>query len=260
MSLTYAEYLKLEEILSLQSPQSDGPEHDEMLYIVAHQVYELWFKEILHELDFFILRLKGDEVSQALHILKRILTILKVQVAQMDILETMTPFGFKAFRDRLETASTIQSFQFREIEFVLGLKEPDALACFPDGSEARSRLEARLTQPSLWDAFLQVLNRSGYPIPQEVLSRDVSKPTPSSPEVQNILHDVYRHDPTHTRICERLVDMDEGLQEWRYRHVKMVERTIGVLFGTDGTSGLDFLKTTLMKPAFPDLWAIRSRL
>lgn len=258
--VTYSTYLKLDELLALQRPLSDGPEHDEMLFIVIHQVYELWFKEILHEIDYLQRLLASDDTPRALHTLKRILTILKVLVAQLDVLETMTPLEFLSFRNRLESGSGFQSFQFREVEFGLGLKRDGTAERYPEGSEARRRLAARYAQPSLWDGFLRYLARNGYPIPEEHLSRDVTRPVEPSPEIQRILIEVYRKDPMLTQICERLVDLDEGVQEWRYRHVKMVQRTIGTKMGTGGSAGAEYLATTLSKPAFPDLWAIRTEL
>src|SRR5512144_1647963 len=256
MPVTYSSYLKLDELLSLQQPLSDGPEHDETLFIVIHQVYELWFKELLHELDYLkSLLLKGD-APRALHTLKRILTILKVAVAQIDILETMTPLEFLTFRERLESGSGFQSFQFRELEFALGWKQADALTRYPEGSEHRRRLERRWSEATLWDAFLRFLARGGSPVPAAQLARDVTRPVAPSPEVQRLLIDLYRRDPVTGSICERLVDLDEGLQEWRYRHVKMVERTIGTKRGTGGSSGAEYLRSTLFRPLFPDLWAI----
>src|SRR5213592_3098977 len=151
---TYGSYLKIEELLSLQQPRSDGPEHDEMLFIIIHQVYELWFKELLHEFDRIARLLTGDEPHRALHTLKRILTILKVLVAQLDILETMTPLEFLSFRARLEAASGFQSSQFRQLEFVLGMKRAAAVERFPEGSSGRDALERRYREPTLWDAFL----------------------------------------------------------------------------------------------------------
>jgi tryptophan 2,3-dioxygenase len=258
--VTYSSYLKLDELLSLQRPLSEGPEHDEMLFIVIHQVYELWFKEILHELDYLQRLLAQDDTPRAQHTLKRILTILKVLVAQLDILETMTPLEFLSFRDRLESGSGFQSFQFRELEFALGLKPSGRVEHYPEGSAARRRLAERYAQPGLWDGFIRYLARKGHPIPLEQLSRDVTKPVESSPEIQRILIEIYRSDPLLTELCERLVDLDEGVMEWRYRHVKMVQRTIGTRMGTGGSSGAEYLATTLSAPVFPDLWAIRTEL
>ena len=246
-AVTYSNYLKLDELLSLQQPRSEGPEHDEMLFIVIHQVYELWFKELLHEFDRVRRLLEDDESHRAQHALKRILTILKVMVGQIDVLETMTPLEFLSFRSRLEAASGFQSDQFRQIEFVLGHKSVDAPRRFPEGSRARIALERRFDEPTLWDAFVHYLSREGYQVP------------PAS-DLQATLVEVYRRDPKNAELCERFVDLDEGIQEWRYRHVKMVERTIGARTGTGGSSGAAYLRGTIGDPLFPDLWAIRSRL
>ena len=246
-AVTYSNYLKLDELLSLQQPRSEGPEHDEMLFIVIHQVYELWFKELLHEFDRVRRLLEDDESHRAQHALKRILTILKVMVGQIDVLETMTPLEFLSFRSRLEAASGFQSDQFRQIEFVLGHKSVDAPRRFPEGSRARIALERRFDEPTLWDAFVHYLSREGYQVP------------PAS-DLQATLVEVYRRDPTNADVCARFVDLDAGIQEWRYRHVKMVERTIGARTGTGGSSGAAYLRGTIGDPLFPDLWAIRSRL
>src|SRR5262249_53481780 len=156
--------------------------------------------------------------ARALNTLKRVLTILKVVVAQIDVLETMTPLEFLSFRARLESGSGFQSSQFREIEFLLGAKNPNALERYPAGGAARARLERRLREPTLWDAFLHYLVGKGYPIPAEQLERDVAVPAEPSPVIQRILIDAYRRDEMTSTVCERLVDLDEGLQEWRYRH------------------------------------------
>ncbi|MEJ2153183.1 MAG: tryptophan 2,3-dioxygenase family protein [Gemmatimonadota bacterium] len=244
--------------MALQKPESD--EHDEVLFIIIHQVYELWFKQLLYELDHLCRLLRKGEAAPALHTLKRILTILKLAVAQTDILETMTPLEFVAFRDRLETASGSQSFQFRELEFLLGMKRPNMLGDFDPDSEGQNRLKQRLIEPTVWDALVSYLLRRGYAVPTDLLQRDVTQPVEPSPGMQAVLLRIYREDPEAMELCERLVDLDEGVQEWRYRHVKMVERTIGEKQGTGGSSGVRFLKKTLFHPAFPDLWAIRSEL
>jgi tryptophan 2,3-dioxygenase len=259
-TVTYGSYLAVDELLALQRPRSEGPEHDEMLFIVIHQVYELWFKQLLHEVDRVIALLDQRDPFRAQHSLKRILTILKVLVAQLDILETMTPLEFQSFRQRLEAASGFQSDQFRQLEFALGNKSKTTIDRFPEGSRARAALAQRFAAPTLWDAFLKYLSREGYAIPAALLSRDVSARIEPSEELQTTLIDLYRRDPQHAEMCERLVDLDEGLQEWRYRHVKMVQRTIGAKIGTGGSSGAQYLATTLMTPIFPDLWEIRSRL
>jgi tryptophan 2,3-dioxygenase len=260
MALTYAKYLKLDELLSLQQPASADPDHDETLFIVIHQVYELWFKQILHELDYLEVLLEKRDSPRVLHTLKRILTVLKVVVAQVDVLETMTPLEFLSFRDRLESGSGLQSYQFRELEFALGLKDPRAIDRYAPGSLERQRLERRYGAPTLWDSFLRYLQREGYGIPEAQLSRDVTLVITLDQDVQRILIDIYRKDSMVAEVCERLVDLDEGLQEWRYRHVKMVQRTIGTKPGTGGSSGAEYLLSTLNRPIFPDLWAIRTDL
>jgi tryptophan 2,3-dioxygenase len=263
MPVTYASYLRLEDLLALQTPLSegpDGPEHDEMLFIIIHQVYELWFKEVLHELDHLKGLLEGDDTPRAQHTLKRVLTILKVLVAQIDVLETMTPLEFLSFRDRLESGSGFQSFQFRELEFVLGHKRRGAVDHYPEGTSARELLEERYRAPTLWDSFLRYLVVRGYEVPRPELERDVTRGVGPSPELQELLIRIYREDPVVSSVCERLVDLDEGIQEWRYRHVKMVERTIGKRHGTGGSAGAEYLVTTLFRPLFPDLWEIRTEL
>jgi tryptophan 2,3-dioxygenase len=183
-----------------------------------------------------------------------------VTVAQLDILETMTPLEFLSFRARLEAASGFQSNQFRQIEFLLGAKNESALSRFPEGSAGRIALEQRLLAPTIWDAFLHYLAREKYPVPTGHLTRDFSKPVEPTPEIQQILLDVYRNDAKSAEICERLVDLDEGIAEWRYRHVRMVERTIGNKPGTGGSRGAAYLQSTIGRNLFPDLWEIRSRL
>lgn len=259
-AVTYSTYLRLDDLLALQQPRSEGPEHDEMLFIVIHQVYELWFKAVLHELDRVVALFRADESYRAQHTLKRILTILKVLVAQLDILETMTPLEFLTFRARLESSSGFQSNQFRQLEFALGAKRHEALARYAEGTQGRRALERRYREPTLWDAFLNYLAREGYPVPRSQLSRDHTQPVAASPEIQDILVAVYRNDVKNSELCERLVDLDEGIAEWRYRHVRMVERTIGTKPGTGGSSGAAYLQTTVGRNLFPDLWAIRARL
>lgn len=260
MPVTYWNYLKIEELLSLQQPLSDGPEHDETLFIVIHQVYELWFKEVLHELDYLGRKLIANDTPLALHTLKRVLTILKVLVSQIDVLETMTPLNFLSFRDRLESGSGFQSWQFRELEFALGRKDAKAIERYPDGHPGRGALLSRYRAPALWDAFLRYLDANGYRLSDDITERDVTQSVVASPSIQQVLLAVYRENPTVTAVCERLVDLDEGLQEWRYRHVKMVQRTIGTRGGTGGSSGAEYLAATLHQPVFPDLWAIRTEL
>jgi tryptophan 2,3-dioxygenase len=257
-ALTYSSYLALDEVLGAQRPRSE--EHDELLFIVIHQIYELWFKQLLHELGYLQRRLEMGDSSRALGTLKRILTILKTIVAQIDVLETMTPRQFTTFRNRLDAASGFQSAQFRELEATLGRRDASVADHYPPRSEARRRIADAMARPSVLDSFLRYLAAQGFGVPRETLDRDVSQPLAPSQAVQDALVDVYRVDGPEAQVCERLVDLDEGLQEWRYRHVKMVERTIGDKAGTGGSSGAEYLRTTLFQPAFPDLWAVRGRL
>jgi len=260
MTVTYATYLQLDRLLSLQAPRPGELEHDETLFVIIHQVYELWFKEVLHELDFLQQLFRSNNTPLAGATLKRILTILKTLVAQIDVLETITPLNFLAFRDRLESGSGFQSAQFREIEFILGKKGRPSFERYPEGSKSRQQVERRFEEPTLWDAFLHYLAKSEYRIPNTLLQRDYTHVYEPSPEVQRILVDVYKKNPAVAQIAERLVDLDEGFMEWRYRHVKMVQRTIGTKPGTGGSSGAEYLMQTLNQPAFPDLWAIRAEL
>ncbi len=257
MPLTYHSYLKIESLLDLQHLRSKD-EHDEMLFIIIHQVYELWFKEVLHEIDFVIRMLKEDEIIRAGYKMKRVLTILKVMVHQVDVLETMSPLEFLSFRDFLESASGFQSYQFRELEFALGKKSKHHLERFPEGSTMRKKLEERFNKPSLWQAFLEYLSQKGFPVSDAL--PEASAVSQSAETVQQTLISIYKNNPEISRFCELLVDLDEGLQEWRYRHVKMVERTIGSKQGTGGSPGVDYLQKTLFKPLFPYLWEIRTSL
>src|SRR5438128_5202291 len=188
-----------------------------MLFIVIHQVYELWFKEMLHELAYLAQLLRTNDTPRALHTLKRILTVLKVMVAQIDVLETMTPLEFLSFRDRLESGSGFQSFQFRELEFVLGVKHPAALARYPQGSEPRRRLETRYREPTLWDAFLAYLARNQYPVPASLRGRAVRRPPEPSREMQQGLITAYRTNPAVASVCERVVGLGAGVNVRRQR-------------------------------------------
>jgi tryptophan 2,3-dioxygenase len=257
-SLTYSSYLALDEVLGAQRPRTD--EHDELLFIVIHQVYELWFKQLVHELTEVQRTLEAGDTDRTLHLLNRVLKILKTLVAQIDVLETMTPLQFTSFRDRLESASGFQSAQFREIEAILGRRDASAPAAHPEGSLARARIEAAQRRRSLWASFLAYLAARGHVLADYVLARDVTLPPEPDIRVQDVLVGVYRADADAALVAERLVDLDEGFQEWRYRHVKMVERTIGTKRGTGGSAGVEYLRTTLFQPIFPDLWEIRSRL
>lgn len=267
--VTYISYLKVDELLELQQPLSDGPEHDELLFITIHQVYELWFKQILHEIAAAQISLKAGDTHRSLALLGRVRTIMKTCVSQLDILETMTPLQFNSFRARLTSASGFQSAQFRELEAVLGRRDQAGANAEKNsgmgmaehlipGSSARARVESAMARPSLWDSALHYFN-SRSPMPEEVLLRDVTKNWVPNEAVQGVLIQLHKNDPEASMIGEALVDFDEGLQEWRYRHVKMVERTIGKKIGSGGSSGAGYLASTLFAPVFPDLWAIRSQ-
>jgi tryptophan 2,3-dioxygenase len=257
---TYASYLKINELLALQQPLSDGPEHDETLFIIIHQVYELWFKQQLHEAGHLATALEGGNVDVAMTTLERMLKILKTMVAQIDVLETMTPTSFLSFRKFLAASSGFQSAQFRAFEFVLGYKRRTPLDNYSQDSPERAMLEDRLKQPSIWRCLLTLLATQGVNVPEEALAGEISEATAPCEALQPVLIRVYREDPPLRSLLERFVDLDEGIQEWRYRHVKMVERTIGFKQGTGGSSGVEYLRTTLFLPLFPDLWAIRSEL
>lgn len=257
---TYGSYLRIDELLSLQHPLSEPEEHDELLFIIIHQIYELWFKEVLHELDELIEHLDDDHPALGGHQLKRVLKIFKTLVAQLDVLETMTPLEFISFRSFLANSSGFQSAQFRELEFLLGAKSPEHLDRFAANAREHANLMRRYQHPSLWDAFVRYVSRQGHPIPASFLERDVTEPIVASEGIQTALVEIYRNDPALTRLCESLTDLDEGLQEWRYRHVMMVQRTIGNKQGTGGSSGVEYLRSTLFRPVFPDLWAVRAVL
>jgi tryptophan 2,3-dioxygenase len=254
--VTYSRYLRLDQLLSAQQPRSG--EHDEMLFIVIHQIYELWFKQLLHELGKLQSELESGSTTHAMRTLRRTLAILKIVVAQLDVLETMTPTQFTRFRDRLGTSSGFESAQFRQLEAVLGRRDTIMVAQYARGSMERERIAAAMSRPSVFDSFLCYLAGQGYDVPEDMRHRDVSQPLAASAGMQQVLKKVYDDDTDATAVCELLVDLDEGMQEWRYHHVKMVERTIGSRRGTGGSAGANYLKTTVGNPTFPDLWAMRS--
>ncbi len=247
--LTYSSYLRLGELLHCQSPRTDR--HDELLFVVIHQVYELWFKQILHECGRLQERLEAADGSGALPTARRIGKILKTVVGQLDVLETMTPRQFASFRPQLGGSSGFQSEQFREIEAVFGRRDLDA--------SGHAGTAAAMGRRSVFDSLLRYLSAAGYDVPEAALERDPSEPWPAGdPDVLAVLEDAYADESgTPAQTCEALVDIDEGMQEWRYRHVKMVERIIGAAPGTGGSAGAAYLRSTLFRPAFPDLWQVR---
>ncbi len=257
--LTYASYLRLDTLLGLQESRSTPPEHDEMLFIVIHQVYELWFKEMLHEVAKVKRDFTAGDLYGAIHTFKRLRMIMKTLVQQLDILETMTPMSFSAFRDRLDAASGFQSYQFRELEFVLGLKRAEMLK-HAAGDVARAALEKRLLEPSLIAHFYDFLALQGVAIPRELREKPAASRDQANETIQHALLRLYTTRPELAILFESMTDLDEGFQEWKYRHVKLVERTIGNKRGTGGSLGVEFLKQSLFQPLFPDLWAIRHEL
>jgi tryptophan 2,3-dioxygenase len=269
--VTYQSYLKVEELLSLQEPLSDGPEHDELLFITIHQVYELWFQQILHEMAALQGALEAGDTHRSLALISRVRSIMKTCVAQVDVLETMTPIQFKSFRARLSSASGFQSAQFRELEAVLGRRDragSDAgegtgmkmAEHLQPGSRGRERTEAAMARPSLWDSALHYFAHRSHPVPPGALDRDVTLPWEGAERLEGVLIEMYRTDSEARMVAEALVDIDEGLAEWRYRHVMMVHRTIGKKPGTGGSSGVEYLRSTLFHPVFPELWSIRNQL
>ena len=259
--LTYETYLKIPELLQLQKVQSDPEEHDELLFIIIHQAYELWFRLLLHELDKVCRDFDAGDLFGAIATFKRCRTVMKTLVGQLDILETMTPMNFTSFRDRLDTSSGFQSTQFREFEFVLGYKRSNVmkLAGVEDCIGAGKAFE-RLAAPSVVDHFYTFLEHQGGVIPPELKERDLTTSNTPNDDVQKILLDLYMSRPDLGILFELMCDFDEGLQEWRYRHVQLVSRTIGMKSGTGGSLGTEFLKKSLFLQVFPDLWAIRRHM
>ena len=236
--LTYASYLDLENLFTLQKPRSSPPEHDEMLFIIIHQTYELWFKQLLHEFEKIKRDFSAGDLFGAIHTFKRARTIMKVLVAQVDILETMTPSSFSSFRDRLETASGFQSVQFREIEFTLGYKRESTVRYLKPDFPGYDRLQQLLRERSVVDHFYDFLATRGAQIPADLKDRDVTKSNEPDERVQEQILRLYKNSPECSILFELMTDFDEGLQEWRYRHIKLVERTIGAKKGTGGSPGV----------------------
>lgn len=268
--LTYGGYLKLRDLTSLQHLLSDPPQHDEMLFIIVHQVYELWFKELLHELDTIIERLDADQPLAAHRLVRRCIEIERVLVDQIAVLETMMPTDFLAFRDHLMPASGFQSFQFREIEYLSGLKDARFLKNYEPKSEEYLALEARLSQPSVAEAFYAMLRRRGFNLPEASTSSGPERVATSAETKENAEHErinelkrVYQDADAHYDLfllTESLIEYDEMFSMWRLRHVKMVERMIGSKTGTGGSDGAAYLKKTVERKFFPELWELRTYL
>ena len=258
---TYGGYLQLEQLLSAQKPLSDPPHHDEMLFIIQHQVSELWLKLIVHELRAAIAYLRRDEVDGCLKVLARVKQIQRQLFEQWAVLETLTPSEYMEFRHVLGPASGFQSLQYRLVEFLLGNKNADMIAVFAYAPVQQAELRAALDAPSLYDEFLMYLARKGHAIPQACLQRDWSRPHQSNPELIEPLRRIYEQPEKYWaeyHLSEQLVDVEEGFQLWRFRHMKTVERIIGHKRGTGGSSGVSFLKKALDLTFFPELLEVRT--
>lgn len=252
--LNYNEYLKIPELLSTQVLQSKPPHHDELLFIIIHQAYELWFKLILHELETVIGFLDKAEPLQAHHFMKRVVKIMGLLIDQIHILETMTPADFLKFRNRLMPASGFQSCQFREIEFIAGAKDPGYLRFFENDPEIKSALEKRLREPDIFTAYLNMLVTLKLTTKEDIKTKE-GQVKAIAPLYQNSGEQL----PLYL-LTEALVEFDENLALWREHHVRVVERIIGSKTGTGGSSGVEYLKTTTSKKCFPVLWDVRNYL
>ena len=260
MELTYATYLKLDQLLNLQEPRSHPAEHDEMLFLISHQAYELWFKLQLHELDKIKRDFLNNHLYGAIATFKHIRTIMKVMVEQIDILETLTPRSFNSFRDRLEQASGFQSTQFREFEFVLGFKCADMIAINSRERRPMTASFAAYMSRRSWIVFTRSCSIRASPSRPKLRDRDVTLPSVPNEAVEEGILRLYKSQPAMEILFELMTDFDEGFQEWRYRHIKLVERSIGSKQGTGGSLGVEFLKKSLFRPLFHDLWGIRHKL
>ena len=257
--MTYSGYLQLDLLLAAQKPLSSH--HDEMLFVIQHQTSELWFKLILHELRAAIGHVQRDELEATFKILARVKHIQAQLVSQWAVLATLTPTEYLKFRHVLGPASGFQSLQNRLIEFMLGNKDRRLLEVH--AGEGKAALQAALDAPTLYDEFLRYLARRGKPVPAEVLQRDLTEPHRSEPGVREVLREIYEHPEENWdayEMCEKLIDVDEQLALWRFRHVKVVQRIIGWKRGTGGTSGVDYLQKLVDVRLFPDLWDVRTEL
>ncbi|HEY5884898.1 MAG TPA: tryptophan 2,3-dioxygenase family protein [Pyrinomonadaceae bacterium] len=261
--LSYNSYLKVQDLIGLQNCLSDPQHHDELLFITVHQTYELWFKQVLHELDAASTLMGEDRLAAAAHALRRVVEIEKVLIKQIHILETMTPISFLGFRDELNPASGFQSMQFREIEFASGLKDENILKEFRDDEFAYERLNARRDKPSLADGFYAALRVRGFDAPADDASlNETDRKHRYGKRTQAVL-EVLTHFETRLeefQLAEVLLEHDEYFSLWRSHHIKMVERMVGTKRGTGGSEGVGYLQTTLAKRFFPELWEARTYL
>ncbi len=260
---SYGGYLQLERLLSAQRPRSSPPHHDEMLFIIQHQTAELWMKLMIHELAAAIEHVRADRLDPCFKILARVKQIQRQLFEQWAVLETLTPSEYVQFRDVLGPASGLQSSQFRAIEFLLGNKHRRLLELHRHDARVHALLEGLLNAPSLYDEFLRLLARRGLPVPRERTERDWSQPYERHPGVTAVFKTIYEDPRRHWDaydMCEKLVDVEENFQLWRFRHVKTVERVIGFKRGTGGTAGVQFLRKTLEVALFPELIDVRTEI
>ena len=258
---TYGEYLKLDLLLAAQQPISQ--QHDEVAFIIIHHVQELWLKLVAHEIEAAILSIRADCLSPAFKSLARVTRIQEQLIAAWDVLSTMTPADYLAFRSALGPASGFQSYQYRLVEFRLGAKDANMVLPHRYDTLTHGKLMAALNEPSLYDEALRLLARRGHPVPKEVLDRDFSQPYLSNPGVRDIWLSIYRELKQHFdlyELAEELVDVEDWFQQWRFRHMKTVERIIGFKSGTGGSSGVRYLKSALERSFFPELWEVRTFL
>jgi tryptophan 2,3-dioxygenase len=261
--MSYGDYLKLDVLLSAQQPLSDPPLHDELLFIIQHQTSELWLKLLVHELRSARRLMGSDELAPALKRLARIKHIQRQLTDQWDVLATLTPSEYAEIRPYLATSSGFQSAQYREVEFLLGNKNADLVAVFAHDPVAQSELQTLLHEPSLYDEFIAFLHRRGYAVPAELLDRDWSLPHRLNEGLVDVFAHVYEKPAEHWGVyetCEELVDVEDDFQQWRFRHLQVVTRTIGHKPGTGGSSGVDFLRRALDLTFFPELYAVRTRI
>ena len=259
--LSYGGYLHLDQLLSAQQPLSDPPHHDEMLFIIQHQVAELWMKLIVHELRAAIAHLQRDELDPCLKILARVKQIQRQLFEQWAVLETLTPSEYLEFRHVLGPSSGFQSLQYRLVEFLLGNKNADIIAVFAHAPVQQTELRAALDAPSLYDEFLRYLARHGHAVPRACIERDFALPHQRNADLVGVLRQIYEQRErywTDYHMCEQLVDVEESFQLWRFRHMKTVERIIGYRRGTGGSSGVGFLKKALELTFFPELLEVRT--
>jgi tryptophan 2,3-dioxygenase len=261
--MSYGDYLRLDLLLAAQQPQSDPPQHDELLFIVQHQTSELWLKLLVHELRSARDLLRSDDLSPALKRLARVKHVQRVLTDQWSVLATMTPSEYALIRPFLATSSGFQSAQYREVEFLLGNKNADMVKVFAHDPASRDALARLLREPSLYDEFLAYLARRGYAVPADLLDRDWAQPYRLHPGLVDTLAAVYATPEEHWGVyetCEELVDVEDNFQEWRFRHLQVVQRTIGHKTGTGGSSGVDFLRRALDLTFFPELYEVRTRI